>query len=57
MAERASAPKPDGVWTAGAISAALAISAMALYAQTRRFEFLNLDDYYFLMYRPVVRAG
>ena len=53
----ASAPKRDDTWTAGAISAALAISVLALYAQTRRFEFINLDDYHFLLRNPMVRSG
>ena len=57
MAAHAGAPKRDDGWTAGAICAALAISVLALYAQTHRFEFINLDDYHFLVYRPIVRSG
>ena len=57
MAAHACARKRDDGWTAGAICAALAISVLALYAQTHRFEFINLDDYHFLVYRPIVRSG
>ena len=54
---------PDGgsarrdVRTAAAISAVLATSVLALYAQTRDFGFINLDDYYLLVHRPIVSDG
>ena len=40
-----------------AIGAALATSVLALYAQTRAFGFLNLDDDYLLVRRPIVSDG
>src|SRR5439155_2908410 len=44
-------------WTVAAIGAALATSVLALYAQTRAFGFLNLDDDYLLVRRPIVSDG
>ncbi|HET6319378.1 MAG TPA: tetratricopeptide repeat protein [Chloroflexota bacterium] len=57
IAEGAGATEARRRRTAGAISAALAISVLTLYAQTRRFEFINLDDYHFLVNNPMVTSG
>ena len=43
--------------TAAAISSVLATSVVAIYVQTRHFEFLNLDDYNLLVHRPIVSDG
>jgi tetratricopeptide (TPR) repeat protein len=57
MAGPGAAPNRNDAWVAAAISAALALSVLALYAQTRRFEFVTLDDYFSLVYRPMVSKG
>ena len=40
-----------------AVCAALALAVLGLYAQTRSFEFVSLDDFAFLTLRPEVRNG
>jgi tetratricopeptide (TPR) repeat protein len=40
-----------------AICVGLAVAVAALYAQTRHFEFVSLDDYYLLVLRPEIRSG
>ena len=44
-------------WVAAAIGAALVVAVLALYAQTARFEFVNLDDLLFITENPPVAAG
>ena len=54
---RAGAAPVDDGWTALAVCVALMAAVAALYAQTQRFEFVSLDDYYLLVLRPEVRNG
>lgn len=54
---RAAASARQETWTVAALCATLALAVLALYWQTRDFEFISLDDQYVLVQRPLVSNG